>query len=290
MPTASPLIRPTRIQALSRANALLEVIGEHGADGARLVDLCAATGLNKTTVYNLVAALVELGFAAQRLATKRYVLGPRNFELGRRVSWNSDLSALCADSLMRLCRDTRETVNLAIPFRGHAIITDSLEGSYGVRVTSYAGTPAPYHATACGKAILAFSDDGLRERALWRGPLAACTERTITDPAQIELRLKNIRRRGYAIDLEENEIGANCVAVPILGASGTACGALSIAGPKVRMTRPVMDEMAARVIAEIRQVEAALHRSGDTWPAARPGRSRSDRETAAAALATNRGG
>jgi len=285
------LIRPTKIQALSRANALLEVLAIHGAEGARLVELCEATGLNKTTVFNLVGSLVDLGFAAQHLSTKRYVLGPRNFELGRRVSWNSELSAIAAEALLRLCRQTRETVNLAVPFRGHAIIIDSLEGSYGVRVTSYAGTPAPYHATACGKAILAHSDGSLRRRVLDGRPLAAFTERTITDPAQIEIRLRNIRRRGYALDLEENEMGANCVAVAILDPAGMACGAISVAGPKARLTRPVMDDIATRVIGEVRQIEASLAISQDGSPARRTQRNaRSERETTTAGLATLKGG
>ena len=90
--------------------------------------------------------------------------------------------------------------------------------------------PAPAHATALGKAILAFlADEKVQEIIRQRG-LRPCTPNTITDPGVLEEELRQTRARGYALDQEEFFGGVRCVAVPVRGESGRVEGALSISG------------------------------------------------------------
>ena len=82
------------------------------------------------------------------------------------------------------------------------------------------------------------------------------TEHTLTEPAEFLDALATARRRGYALDEGEQEIGVRCVAVVVPGAPQPM--ALSMSGPLPRMgddviTRsvPVLRRAAGRIGAEL---------------------------------------
>jgi IclR family acetate operon transcriptional repressor len=145
-----------------------------------------------------------------------------------------------------------------VPYVFDAFIAESIEGSYGVRATSYVGTRSAYHSTACGKAMLAYFDDAARRALYAARPLVPATPNTITDPAILERQLAQVRRAGYALDLEENEPSASCVAAPIFDGFGQVAGAISVSGISSRMTQPVMLDLARQIIAETKAIGEAL--------------------------------
>ncbi len=248
--------RTVRIQSLARASVILEAISRNGV--ASLAVICKATGFNKTTAFYLLESLVDLGFAERTEAPRGYRLGLRNLELGKAVQRRMNLLKVSRPALIRLCSATRETVNLAVPYLPDALIVESLEGSYGIRATSYAGTRAPHHATACGKAILAHVEETTRLAIYADRPLVAFTPNTLTDAASLERQLVEVRRIGYALDLEEMEDSAHCVAAAIFDAFGQVAGAISLSGPKSRMTLPALTEAARLIVAETAAITKRL--------------------------------
>src|SRR5262245_30202226 len=117
--------RGTTIQALVRADAILEAILCSPDGRAKLSEIARTTGLNKTTAFNLAESLVSLRYLDRDETAKNYGLGLRNLQLGRAVQRHSNLPEASLASMMRLCRDTGETVNLAIPYVFEAMIVDS---------------------------------------------------------------------------------------------------------------------------------------------------------------------
>lgn len=204
-----------------------------------LGNLARASGLAKTTAFNLVTALAQTGLAEHDPDAGAYRLGLRHVEFGRAVERRLDLLESMRPVLMRLCADSNETVNLAVPRALDLLIVESLEGRQSVRVTSYAGTRAAYHCTAAGRAMLAHKPPQERQ-ALLGMTLPEPTPHTVIDPGRIEAILAAVRRDGFATEREENEIGACCVAAPLLGDRGELLGAVSIAGPAARMTPSVL--------------------------------------------------
>ncbi len=261
---------PPRIQALVRADRLIGgVVGLGAGSAVSLTDLAAHTGLNKVTAFNLLQTLVALGYLEQEPGSRRYRLGLRTLELGGYARSGREIGRLCEPALHTLCRDTGETVNLALPYHGHAVIVDSVEGRHGIRTTAYAGERSPYHSTACGKVLLAFMPDEVRASLLSSLILERRTPRTITDPGKLTRELNAIRRRGWAFDLEENEIGAHCVAVPLLDGDGRPRAAISVSGLKDRMTATVLDGIARSVRVEVGRLARTLG-PGLPDPPARP--------------------
>jgi DNA-binding IclR family transcriptional regulator len=253
-----------RVQALVRADLLLTILAKSG-DWMPLGKIAQAAGLNKSTAFNLLDTLVMLGFAERDSALGRYRLGLRNLELGRLVQGRLGIIDASEGALLRLCASTRETVNLAVPRVLDLLIVSSMEGGQGVRVTSYAGTRALFHSTACGKAMLAFMPAHFLEGYLDQ-PLAPATAHTLTDPDALKRDLELVRARGYAVELEENELGAGCVGAPIFDGFGAVVGAISVAGPITRMTEPSIDRIAEVLAAETAAVSHRLGYKDEVMP------------------------
>lgn len=227
---------PARIQSLARARAILDVLA--GAEGrwVTLGDIARGTGLLKTTTFNLITGLCDIDMAEHDRARGAYRLGLQALVYGRSVERRIDLVEHMRPYLTRLCALTRETVNLAIPCPTDVMIVESMEGSQNLRVSSYAGTRAAYHSTACGRALLAHRPAAERRQILTLQPLTRATPATTTDIEAIEAILAGCRRDGYVCEIEENETGAACVAAALTDAAGTAIAAVSVAGPLPRMT------------------------------------------------------
>ncbi|MEZ2391781.1 IclR family transcriptional regulator [bacterium RCC_150] len=95
---------------------------------------------------------------------------------------------------------------------------------------SRVGGRARMHATALGKAILAFSDRDFLDSVL-SGPLLHQTEKTITDPAALRKEVSQVRQERVAYDVEESRLGLFCVSAPVFnGQGGPVAGAISVAG------------------------------------------------------------
>ena len=231
MVTDSVSIKPPRIQALARASAIIDVIAAAGEEGVGLSEISRKTELNKTTAFNLIASLVTLRFLDQDAHSRRYRLGLRNLELGRIVQKRLHISHLAQPVLTELCTKTNETVNLGLPDLLDLLVVDSFRGSQILHATSYPGWRFMYHCTALGKAMLSQWDEPMR-RTLYRlRGLPPLTTRTITDSDILEKKLVRFRAQGYALDLEENEMGVDGIGVPdAAGSSGGAGSMASIAG------------------------------------------------------------
>lgn len=264
MVTDSVSIKPPRIQALARASAIIDVIAAAGEEGVGLSEISRKTELNKTTAFNLIASLVTLRFLDQDAHSRRYRLGLRNLELGRIVQKRLHISHLAQPLLTELCTKTNETVNLGLPDLLDLLVVDSFRGSQILHATSYPGWRFMYHCTALGKAMLSQWDEPMR-RTLYRlRGLPPLTTRTITDSDILEKKLVRFRAQGYALDLEENEMGVNGIGVPVFNGLGELAAAISVAGPSNRMRKKTLDKMAEDVIAAADAISATLG-SGE-WP------------------------
>ncbi len=258
MATASVLPKPARIQALARASAIIDVIAGGGEEGVGLSEISRATALNKTTAFNLLASLVTLRFIDQDVHSRRYRLGLRNLELGRLVQDRLHISHLARPILTDLCRKTNETVNLGLPDLLDLLVIDSLQGSRILHATAYSGWRSLYHCTALGKAFLAQWDEPMRRTVYNSRGLPRQTPQTITDIDTLEAQLARSLAQGYALDLEENEVGVNGIATWIVNGLGEVAAAISVCGPSNRLTEEVMEQIATDVMGAGNSIAAAI--------------------------------
>ena len=114
---------------------------------------------------------------------------------------------------------------------GRDLIVAAKEPSPGrIQVTTRVGGRMVLHASALGKIILAGQPESQCE-SLLDLPLTRYTKRTITDLSKLRRTLQEIRQTGYAIEVEEEDVGVGCIAAPVRDAAGRWIAAISVAGP-----------------------------------------------------------
>ncbi|HZT24389.1 MAG TPA: IclR family transcriptional regulator [Pseudolabrys sp.] len=242
------------IQSVDRALFLLETIAEAGGE-ATLTELATRTGLNISTCHHLLATLIQRGFAAKVPGRRLYALGSRILHLGH-ACLQVDLPRRAQPYLESINRVTGETVHLAA-LQGDTIVTLAVrDARHAVRVdTGRLGRMEAPHATAVGKAILAWLPEDEMKRIL-RGGMKRYTEKTITDfPALLES-LRVVRRSGVAIDREEFLPGVVCVGAAIRDQAGTVIGAISASTPAMRATDEHVALMGQEIAAATRALSA----------------------------------
>ena len=243
-------------QAVLRAVRLLKAFGP--AQGQlTLGDLVRAVGLNKTTTYRLLTALEAEGLVRRGPGGDGYRLGPELLALGSRALGASDLRHAGRGELSALALQTRETASLEVLVGAHALILDEAMGSHLMGTTPSVGTRWPAHATATGKVLLAeLGEDELR--ALLGDTLPALTPRTVIDPVVLRRELGRIRERGFATNIEELELGYTAVAVAVRAQGGRVVAALSIGGPRLRLSPERLVEVAKLLPAPAARISARL--------------------------------
>ena len=221
--------------SLERGLTALELIADRG--DIRLAEVATELEISRATAFRILAALQDHGYVEHVRAERSYRLGPALGALAARAD-SSTVIDLAAVAMAHLRVMTPETINLALLRRGRLVYVSIRDGSYLLRMSATVGDEAPLHATALGKAVLAAMPPPQQEPVLGAEPYPVFTERTFTRRRDLERELALTRQRGYAVDDEEQEIGAACVAAAILGRRGSPIGALSIAGLAARLPEP----------------------------------------------------
>ena len=222
---------PKGAQAALRAVRLLKLFTIEKSEMS-LAEISRLSGLNKTTTHRLLRALHSEGLIERDSLTSRYSLGPGLMALGVQALAGSDLRRRARPLLKSLADDTGETATLEVPIEDSMLILDEVTGRHVVGAAGNVGTRWPMHATSTGKAVLAFDDNGLERLST---PLEALTRKTLVSRDSLRPELIDIRRRGYAVTVDELEDGFTGVATVIRGALGDVQGALSVCGPTQRL-------------------------------------------------------
>lgn len=225
-------------QAISRAFELLKMFDDAHPEWS-LVDLVAASSFKKTTAFRILSALEYEG-AIQRTETGNYQLSSELIVLGGRAIRSNSLRAVAQPYLKQLARQTKESTTLDVlqwedSKRPLLIVIDEVLGQHLLGMTQYIGVRIPAHATAPGKAMLAYHPPDVLKEML-PAQLPAETEHTITSRAAFLKELDAVRQREFAMTMHELELGIMAVGAPIFNQHGDVKASISIGGPSSRIT------------------------------------------------------
>jgi IclR family acetate operon transcriptional repressor len=203
--------------------------------------------------------LVACGYVRQQ-PNRRYALGPRLIRLGESAS--GLLGTWARPCLARLVEETGETANMALLDGDEVVYVAQVPSKHSMRMVTEVGRRVLPHSTAVGKALLAHLPDDEVRALLARTGMPAATEKTITTPEGFLAALEDVRRLGYAMDDNEQEMGARCLAATVPGSPTAA--AVSVSGPAGRLT----DAATERIVPVLRQVAKELSQAlTDSAPA-----------------------
>jgi IclR family transcriptional regulator, acetate operon repressor len=229
-------------QAVDRAAQLLVYVLE-AREPPTLGVLAKRNGLPKSTTSRLVSALEHRGLVQRDGTGGQLRPGAVLVRYARREAGEAELIDLAADALDRLARESGETINLGVPTTDAVELVAQRDSRHYLGSTNWVGRRVPAHGSALGKVFFAFG--ALRLPAEPFETLADNTARTSAD-----LRLDEIRARGYATALDELEPGLWAVAAPVRDGSGGVLAALSVSGPSVRLRPGVLERLGSLLRSE----------------------------------------
>jgi DNA-binding IclR family transcriptional regulator len=235
---------PARLthRSLERGLHVLEVIAASGGL-ISLAEIARRTGLHRSTGHHLLQTLVGTGYLRQDANTRSYELSPKLFQLTGRTWTPEQLGVIAQPIVAELARLSGEGASLAAYRDGVVKIVAKCDHDGPVRVVQDVGAERPIHATAVGKAIVAFLPAAELDGLLTRITYERYTPRTIVQRGALEAELRRIRSSGCASDDEEHVEGIRCVAAPVRIYSGQVVASLCTVGPKSRMTRARLREL-----------------------------------------------
>ena len=225
-------------QSITRACFIFDLFTE-AKDAWSLSEIASACQTPVTTMQTVLNALEGSGYLRRDETTKYYKLGIKFIAKGNLVTSRLNLSE-CSVSVMRQLSDkTGWNVHLGILEGGYVFYVNTITASQNQLLNiwcgpSGAGKRNVAHATALGKAMLAYTD--LRQIYGWKMDtrLEQFTANTITDMKTLENALYQIRQQGYATECEEHVMGGMCMAAPIFDYHENVIAAISLSMPKIQ--------------------------------------------------------
>jgi DNA-binding IclR family transcriptional regulator len=244
------------LKVVAKTFSVVEALAEINS-GAGVSELSRKLKQPKATVFRILFTLRELGYVQKHPSTDIY-------QLTDQVEWLAGgkakvtLRRVARPSMERLLGRFEQTVNLAILDQNQVQYVEMLEGLRSIRMAATVNTYAPFHSTAVGKAILAFLDPVMEDQILRKNSLAKLTPKTITLIPALLRHLKKVQERGYAVDNEETELGARCVAAPVFDSRGMPFAAISVSGPTSHMKSAQLEQVATAVKKECQKISEQL--------------------------------
>lgn len=245
------------VPTIERTFRVLEALAAH-PHGCGISDLSHALGIAKSTTFNILTTLTELGYIYRTDADNKFHLSLKLFSLGSTVVERLDLRRVSASILQELVDVTGETANLGTIQGDEAVYIECLSGPHLVTVNTFPGKRLPLHSTALGKALLAWLPQEQARAILLTSDrqdpssgIAAKVERLLAEFAEV-------RRLRYAVDNEEDAPGMRCVGAPIFDYTGQVVAAISLTAPTQRMPLEQIPETAVLVVESAQRISRRL--------------------------------
>ncbi len=219
------------VQSVDRALSILEDLARHGEAG--VTELARDLGVHKSTAVRLVATLESHGLVEQTEDRGKYRLGVGLLRLAGATTARLDVVQEARPVCRKLAADTGETVNIAVLADRAALYLDQVAGSSSLQPHNWVGQHIPLHATANGKVLM--SGLGPEDLDDLLGSLQAYTDMTITKKGELRAEVDGVRHDGYAVAVDELEVGLTAVAAPIRNAHGDVIASMSVSGPTFRL-------------------------------------------------------
>ncbi|MDT0465690.1 IclR family transcriptional regulator [Streptomyces gibsoniae] len=245
------------VQSVDRAVSVLEILARRGEAGVS--EVAAEIDVHKSTAFRLLGALEARGLVEQAADRGKYRLGFGIVRLAGAVTARLDLTQQGRPVCERLIEEVGETVNIAVLQEHYAVNLYQVRGPGAVGSHNWVGQLTPVHATSSGKILLAHLPAKERARVLAASGLRKLTPHTLTARTKLEKNLAEARERGYAVTLEELEIGLHAMAAPIRSRDGEVIAAVSASGPAYRFTEERIRELAPALVKGAQEIS---HRMG----------------------------
>lgn len=199
-----------KVPALDKCFRILEYLAAKKASSS-MSELSEKLGLNKSTVFNILHTLTDLGVLEN--SDNRFRFGPKLYVFGKAAENGSDLIRTTHPFLEQISRKTGLSAFLGMRSGTRAIILDKVDSPFDLRISSEIGLHIPLFKGAHGKTLMSLLPDAeiaelLAEEEVGRA-LSSSGKRKFKEA------IKRVRKEGIALDDEEYIEGVRALAVPL---------------------------------------------------------------------------
>jgi DNA-binding IclR family transcriptional regulator len=244
------------LQSVDRAITVLEILARRGEAGVS--EVASEIDVHKSTAFRLLGALEGRGLVEQVAERGKYRLGFGLIPLAGAVTDRLDVTRLGRAVCRQLATELGETVNVAVLQEHYAVNVDQAMGPATVASHNWMGRLTPLHCTSSGKVLIAHLDPSRRAALLAVSGMPALTASTATTPERLDAELARVRESGYAVTVEEYEIGLNAVAAAVRDRAGDVVAAVSVSGPSYRLDERRISALIAPLLAGAAEISRRM--------------------------------
>jgi DNA-binding IclR family transcriptional regulator len=235
-------------QTVQRAIMILRLMTRRGAPGWRLSEITKASNLPHPTTSRLLKCLVDEGLVVRDPMTKRYRLGPLNFELGLASGVKLEFRDQLRPALERIAAESGDTAYLYQYSGLETVCIDRVDGLTPLRPAALdIGGRRPLGFGAVGVAMLATMTEERAEEVL------KALDREIENHARVTrngiLRAVNAARsNGYALVRDTTVLGVGGVGVVLPAKAGRPMLGLCITTTSERLSAARVQQLAEMLL------------------------------------------
>src|SRR6266436_3033584 len=257
---ASPAI------AVERALNILEAAAQR-RDGLTNAEISRRLGIPKSSASYILRTLERRGYLRREAETGRYRLGLKILSLGGDAQANLDIADLALPFVRMLSEKIRMTVHLAVLDQGEAVYIEKVEAPGFFKVNTWVGRRMFLHSTSVGKCLLAWHPKHDIENMVKQQGLKKRTPKTITSITRLIAELEHVKQSGYAVDDEENSLGARCLGAPIFDVLGNVTASLGASGTLTQTDEAEVPRIIDAIKETARRISRQIQKSGLTGAA-----------------------
>ena len=223
--------------------------------GLNISELSRKLGIPKSSTHVIVLTLEEFNYVHKAPSSRCYSLSLKAYGLGQAMMKSFSMAETALPVMRKLVKSTDLTAHLAVLDKLQAVCVQKAEPATLIQFDTKIGRRMDLHCTGVGKVILAHCGDEMRYDFLSKKAFMRHTNKTITSSRALRAEVLKIRRQGYAVDDQEEELEVRCVAVPVLNQRHEFAGALSVSGT----TRQIPLSRIRSLVQVLRQSSSKIH-------------------------------
>lgn len=210
------------IQSVDNALDVLEALCDEG-DEFRISQLSERLGMNKTSIFRLLATFENRGYVEKEQRSGKYKLGLSAYEIGQKFLSRMGLLRKAKPVMEKLIRACNEAIYMAVPNGNDVLLLDMVDTTQQVKIIPLLGRRYPITGPSAGRVILAHSETAR----------AKCGLDGLSD---LESELSHIREQGGCYDQGMFGEGIASLAAPLIDAQGNVPGSICMVGPEFRLS------------------------------------------------------
>jgi DNA-binding IclR family transcriptional regulator len=238
--------------AVERALAILEAVARE-PEGLSNADISRKLQIPKSSASYILRTLEAKGYLNRERDSGRYRVGLKILSLSRGALSGIDVREVALPIMRNLVEKTGLTCHLAILDGPEAVYIEKVEPPGFIRMDTWVGRRMRVHATSVGKALVAYIPQDKLEKIVAESAMEKRTAKTITTLPRLLKELEKVRTQGYAVDDEENNLGARCVGAPVFNQQGAIEASVGLSGT----TNQVNSQTMPRILDALK--DAARH-------------------------------